>query len=73
MDMHRLMAVSILAAGAMTTTGTAGTVVVPTMGIGATLAEDGMDMVAEIGPVVATAVPDMAVVTAAATVDNGHT
>ncbi|WP_346771467.1 hypothetical protein [Caballeronia mineralivorans] len=57
----------------MTTTGTAGTVVVPTMGIGATLAEDGMDMVAEIGPVVATAVPDMAVVTAAATVDNGHT
>jgi len=73
MDMHRLMAVSILAAGAMTTTGTAGTVVVPTMGIGATLAEDGMDMVAEIGPAVATAVPDMAVVTAAATVDNGHT
>jgi hypothetical protein len=29
-----------------------------------------MDMVAEIGPAVATAVPDMAVVTAAATVDN---
>jgi hypothetical protein len=36
MDMLRLMGLSILAAaGAMTTTGAAGTVVVTTMGIGA--------------------------------------
>jgi hypothetical protein len=69
MDMLRLMGLSILAAaGAMTTTGAAGTVVVTTMGIGAPLAEDGM--VVELGPAVATAVPDMAVVTVAATVNN---
>jgi hypothetical protein len=69
MDMLRVMGISILAeAGAMNTMGASGMVVVSTMGIGATPAEDGTDMVAQPGPAVATAVPVMAAVTVVVTV-----
>jgi hypothetical protein len=64
MDMLRVTGVSILAAsGAMNTMGASGMVAVTTMGIGSTPAEEGTDMAAELGWVVATA--GMAAVTAA--------
>jgi len=66
MDMLRVTGVSILAAsGAMNTMGASGMVAVTTMGIGSTPAEEGTDMAAELGWVVATA--GMAAVTAAVT------
>jgi len=70
MDMLRVMGVSILAAaGTMNTMGASGVVMLWTMEIGATTAEDGTDMVAEPGPTVATAVTGMAVVTVVAVVN----
>jgi hypothetical protein len=49
----------------MNTMGASGMVMVTTMGVGSTPAEEGTDMAAELGWGVATAVPGMAAVTAA--------
>jgi hypothetical protein len=53
----------------MNTMGASGMVMVTTMGVGSTPAEEGTDMAAELGWGVATAVPGMAAGMAAATVN----